>query len=139
MRIERRGWRELTPSAVDYQDPSIEVSVVMPCLNEVETLAVCITAAQTAFASSGIAGEVVVADNGSTDGSIELAVSLGVRVVAVEARGYGCALTGGIRAARGEYVVMGDADASYAFGEVPNSYYNLPAADTEIRWWPAAR
>lgn len=125
MRIERRGWRELTPSAVDYQDPSIEVSVVMPCLNEVETLATCITAAQVAFASSGIAGEVVVADNGSTDGSIELAVSLGVRVVAVEARGYGGALTGGIRAARGEYVVMGDADASYDFGEVPNFLVKL--------------
>ena len=119
MRIDRRGWRELSPVPIDYQDPSIEVSVVIPCLNEAETLATCIEAAQTAFKGGGIVGEVVVADNGSTDGSIELATGLGVRVIAVEAKGYGNALMGGIRSARGRFVVMGDADASYDFGEVP--------------------
>ena len=119
MRIDRRGWRELSPVPIDYQDPSIEVSVVIPCLNEAETLATCIEAAQTAFKGGGIVGEVVVADNGSTDGSIELATRLGVRVIAVEAKGYGNALMGGIRSARGRFVVMGDADASYDFGEVP--------------------
>ena len=119
MRIDRRGWRELSPVPIDYQNPSIEVSVVIPCLNEAETLATCIEAAQTAFKGGGIVGEVVVADNGSTDGSIELATGLGVRVIAVEAKGYGNALMGGIRSARGRFVVMGDADASYDFGEVP--------------------
>ena len=119
MRIDRRGWRELSPVPIDYQDPSIEVSVVIPCLNEAETLATCIEAAQTAFKGGGIVGEVVVADNGSTDGSIELATGLGVRVIAVEAKGYGNALMGGIRSARGRFVVMGDADASYDFGDVP--------------------
>lgn len=119
MRIDRRGWRELTPTPVDYQDPSYDVSVVIPCLDEAETLGGCIAAALGSFGAGGLRGEVVVADNGSTDGSIELAIAAGVRVIAVESRGYGNALMGGIRAARGRYVVMGDADLSYDFGEVP--------------------
>ncbi len=91
----------------------VELSVVMPCLNEAATLAVCIGKAQRALRDGGIAGEVVVADNGSQDGSPQIAASLGARVVSVPDRGYGSALLGGIAAARGEYVVMGDADDSY--------------------------
>jgi glycosyltransferase involved in cell wall biosynthesis len=96
-----------------------ELSIVMPCLNEAETLAACIGKAQRAIASAGISAEIIVADNGSTDGSQALAESLGARVVPVAARGYGSALMGGIEAARGRYVLMGDADDSYDFSEAP--------------------
>ncbi|HEX6629614.1 MAG TPA: glycosyltransferase family 2 protein, partial [Gemmatimonadaceae bacterium] len=115
-----------TPSAVRRLTPSyqprvaaVELSVVMPCLNEVETLASCIDKARRALEKSGIIGEIIVADNGSTDGSRELAASLGARVVEVPLRGDGAALMGGIEAARGKYILMGDADASYDFGELP--------------------
>jgi len=94
---------------------SIEVSVVMPCLNEAETLAVCIRKALGCLSENGISGEVIVADNGSTDGSQAIAEAEGARVVPVEAKGYGNALMGGIEAARGRYVIMGDADDSYDF------------------------
>lgn len=97
----------------------IEVSVVMPCLNEAETLEKCIVKAQRALREANIAGEVVIADNGSTDGSAEIAKGLGARVVNVRAKGYGNALMGGIAAASGKYVVMGDADDSYDFGHIP--------------------
>ena len=93
----------------------LEVSVVMPCLNEAQTLATCIRKARAALERLGVAGEVVVADNGSTDGSPELARREGARVVAVAEKGYGSALRGGIEAARGRYVIMGDADDSYDF------------------------
>jgi glycosyltransferase involved in cell wall biosynthesis len=93
----------------------VEVSVVMPCLNEAETLAVCIRKALSYFENSGIHGEVVIADNGSTDGSQQIAKENGARVVPVVERGYGSALQGGIAAARGRYVIMGDADDSYDF------------------------
>ena len=96
-----------------------EVSVVMPCLNEADTLATCIGKAQRALRDAGIDGEVIVADNGSTDGSQAIGQSLGARVVDVAAKGYGSALMGGIGAARGRYVIMGDADDSYDFLEVP--------------------
>jgi glycosyltransferase involved in cell wall biosynthesis len=96
-----------------------ELSVVMPCLNEADTLAICIEKAQRAMAEHDIAGEVIVADNGSTDGSQEIATELGARVVGVSERGYGNALMGGIAAARGRYVLMGDADDSYDFLELP--------------------
>jgi glycosyltransferase involved in cell wall biosynthesis len=98
---------------------TIEVSVVMPCLNEAETLETCIVKAQRALREANIAGEVVIADNGSSDGSVEIAERLGARVVNVRAKGYGNALMGGIAVARGKYVVMGDADDSYDFGHVP--------------------
>ena len=94
---------------------SIEVSVVIPCLNEAETLAVCIRKALVCLSENGISGEVIVADNGSTDGSQAIAEAEGARVVPVEAKGYGNALMGGIEAARGRYVIMGDADDSYDF------------------------
>jgi glycosyltransferase involved in cell wall biosynthesis len=97
----------------------IEVSVVIPCLNEADTLAVCIRKATAAMAQSGISGEVIVADNGSTDRSIDIANREGARVVRVAARGYGAALMGGIAAARGRFILMGDADDSYDFGEIP--------------------
>lgn len=93
----------------------VELSIVMPCLNESETLATCIRHALTFLADSGIAGEVVIADNGSTDRSREIALAEGARVVEVEERGYGAALSAGIASARGRYVAMGDADDSYDF------------------------
>ena len=96
----------------------IELSVVMPCLNEAETLETCIRKAQTALREANVSGEVIIADNGSTDGSIELAERLGARVVHVKAKGYGNALMGGIAAASGRYIVMGDADDSYDFGHI---------------------
>jgi len=102
-----------------------EVSVVMPCLNEADTLATCIVKAHRAFAEHGIAGEVVIADNGSTDGSQDIARNHGARVVPVAARGYGNALMGGIAAARGRFVIMGDADDSYDFLEVPRFVQKL--------------
>ena len=109
----------VTPARSDRTGGSCEVSVVIPCLNEADTLAVCIGKAQSSLRGAGIEGEIVVADNGSTDGSPGIAERLGARVVVVEARGYGSALMGGIAAARGRFVIMGDADASYDFGEIP--------------------
>jgi hypothetical protein len=87
----------------------------MPCLNEAETIAACITKAQSYLALSGVRGEIIIADNGSTDGSQRIAERLGARVVAIPLRGYGAALLGGIDAARGRFIVMGDADDSYDF------------------------
>lgn len=96
-----------------------EISVVMPCLNEARTLAGCIEEAADALASAGIFGEIVIADNGSTDGSQAIATSLGARVVPVAQKGYGHALRGGIEAAHGRYILMGDADGSYDFSHLP--------------------
>jgi glycosyltransferase involved in cell wall biosynthesis len=92
-----------------------ELTILMPCLNEARTLTGCIAKAQRFLEQYGISGEVLVADNGSTDGSIELATGLNARVVAVPVRGYGATLAAGIAAAKGEYVIMGDSDASYDF------------------------
>jgi len=122
------------PQAFDYAAGTMasdsgadqpEVSVVMPCLNEADTLATCIVKAHRAFAEHGIEGEVVIADNGSTDGSQDIARNHGARVVPVAARGYGNALMGGIAAARGRFVIMGDADDSYDFLEVPRFVQKL--------------
>ncbi|HSN13041.1 MAG TPA: glycosyltransferase family 2 protein, partial [Anaeromyxobacteraceae bacterium] len=97
---------------------SVELSVVIPCLNEAETLETCIRKAQGWIAGAGIAGEVVVGDNGSTDGSQEIARRCGARVIDVPVRGYGAALYHATREARGRYVVMGDADDSYDFSRL---------------------
>ena len=99
-------------------DP-VDVSVVIPCLNEANSIGICVEKAQKAFEEGKLRGEVVVADNGSTDGSVEIAQKFGARVIPVTQRGYGSALKAGIRAARGAFIVMGDADDSYDFGEVP--------------------
>lgn len=99
-------------------DEVCELTILMPCLNEAETIAICVTKARAYLALHDIDGEVLVADNGSTDGSQELATSHGARVVAVPERGYGAALIGGIRAARGRFVIMGDADDSYDFSNL---------------------
>jgi glycosyltransferase involved in cell wall biosynthesis len=106
------------PDLSDAAAP-LEVSVVMPCLNEADTVAACVGKARRALTEAGIVGEVIVADNGSTDASRELAETAGARVVPVAEKGYGAALMGGIAAASGRYVVMGDADESYDFLEVP--------------------
>lgn len=97
----------------------LEVSVVLPCLNEHETLEACIAKATAALNSAGIRGEVIVADNGSTDGSTEIAESAGARLVHIDDRGYGNALKGGIQAAHGTYVLMADSDDSYDFTHIP--------------------
>ncbi len=98
---------------------AVEVSVVMPCLNEAETLAICIQRATDALDRAGIAGEIIIADNGSNDGSQEIAKQAGARVIAVEAKGYGSALRGGIAAAQGRFIIMADSDNSYDFGDIP--------------------
>ena len=94
----------------------VELTILMPCLNESETLGICIAKAMDFLARSGIVGEVLIADNGSTDGSQTIAEALGARVVPIPTRGYGSALLGGIEAARGRFVIMGDSDDSYDFG-----------------------
>lgn len=94
---------------------TLELTILMPCLNEAETIGTCVRKAMDYLARSGIAGEVLVADNGSTDGSQAIAEALGARVVAVAERGYGAALIAGIAAARGRFVIMGDSDDSYDF------------------------
>jgi glycosyl transferase family 2 len=97
----------------------VEVSVVIPCLNEANSLAYCVDKAMKAFKAAGLSGEVVVADNGSTDGSIRIAEEHEARVIHVAERGYGAALRAGIAGSRGAFIIMGDADDSYDFSDVP--------------------
>jgi len=111
-------------SALRLTDPifaprDVEISIVMPCLNEADTIGVCVRKAMDTLRNNRIAGEVIVADNGSTDGSPAIARELGARVVTIREKGYGAALMGGISAARGKYILMGDADDSYDFREIP--------------------
>lgn len=106
------------PPTRTMDDPDIEVSIVMPCLNEAETIEVCIRKTLNCLAENGIRGEVVVADNGSEDGSIEIARRAGARVIHVKEKGYGAAVTAGFDAARGKYLIMGDADDSYDFSNL---------------------
>ena len=102
-------------AAPQAQADAVELTILMPCLNEAETIGICVWKAMRYLAGAGISGEVLIADNGSTDGSQTIAEGLGARVVPVPERGYGAALQGGIAAARGRYVIMGDADDSYDF------------------------
>ncbi|HEY0367907.1 MAG TPA: glycosyltransferase family 2 protein [Pyrinomonadaceae bacterium] len=106
---------QTTPSEITTDGNRTELSILMPCLNEAETLATCIEKAQKALEDLNVRGEIVIADNGSTDGSPEIASALGARVIHVAQKGYGSALVGGIKAARGKYIIMGDADDSYDF------------------------
>ena len=110
---------EREQSARTDMSQGVEVSVVIPCLNEANSLAYCVDKAVKAFRAAGLSGEVVVADNGSTDGSIQIAEQHGARVIRVAERGYGAALRAGIAGARGFFIIMGDADDSYDFTDVP--------------------
>lgn len=105
--------------AFKIEDSSIELSFVLPCLNEALTVESCVKECLAVIESCGIVGEVLIADNGSTDGSQEIAARAGAVVIPVLRRGYGSALIGGIRAARGKYILMGDCDLSYDFTEMP--------------------
>ncbi len=109
---------EPSPTAM-AQDTSVEVSIVLPCLNEADTVGACVEKAVRALRDANIHGEVIVADNGSTDGSQEIAAEQGARVVDIASRGYGEALKGGIAAARAQFIIMADADDSYDLLEVP--------------------
>lgn len=93
----------------------LELTILMPCLNEAETLADCMTKAKAFLKAENIAGEILIADNGSTDGSQQIAQINGARVISVQERGYGAAILAGIQAAQGRYIIMGDADGSYDF------------------------
>ena len=110
-------------------DGAIELTILMPCLNEAETLAICIDKACGYLERSGVIGEVLIADNGSTDGSQLIAEAHGARVVAIPERGYGAALIGGIHAARGRFVIMGDADDSYDFQNLDQMIERLRQGD----------
>jgi glycosyltransferase involved in cell wall biosynthesis len=115
-----RPFMNLSEDSAGAANPHpIDISVVLPCLNESETVGVCVSKALASLAAAGLSGEVIVADNGSTDGSIQVAQSAGARVVHVEQRGYGNALRGGIQAARGTYVLMADSDDSYDLTHIP--------------------
>ena len=113
-------WRRLLDSKVAVMPAatSTELTILMPCLNEAETVGKCVQKAHGFLRANGVTGEVIVADNGSTDGSQEIAERLGARVVAVVERGYGAALMAGIIQARGKYIIMGDADDSYDFTDL---------------------
>lgn len=116
----------MSPSTTELP---LELTVLMPCLNEARTISACVKEAREALAAAGIPGEVLIADNGSTDGSQQLALDAGARVVPVAQKGYGNALRGGIEAARGRFVLMGDADQSYDFGHLARFVERLRAGD----------
>ena len=111
--------KDIATQSFPRKGTTLEVSVVIPCLNEADTLEACIAKAQRALGEHRISGEIIVADNGSTDGSQAIATRMGARLVHVEAKGYGNALMDGIAAARGRFVIMGDADDSYDFLQLP--------------------
>jgi glycosyltransferase involved in cell wall biosynthesis len=108
----------MTDAAAGAAEPTLELTILMPCLNEAETLARCIRKARASIERLQLRAEVVIADNGSTDGSQAIATTEGARVVNVPVRGYGAALYYGTLAARGRYVIMGDADDSYDFSRI---------------------
>src|SRR4051812_38241480 len=116
-------------AAIQTEVGELELTVLMPCLDEAKTVALCVRKALDVCRAAGIAAEVLIADNGSADGSPELARAAGARVIHVKERGYGAALRAGIEAARGRFVVMGDADDSYEFEDVPRFLERLRAGD----------
>lgn len=125
---EHPATQPFAPSALATPtSPSIEISVIMPCLNEQETVATCVRKALDAIHAAAVSGEVIVADNGSIDNSAALAEAAGARVVTVAAKGYGSALRAGILAARGTYVLMADSDDSYDFGHLGRFLSDLVA------------
>jgi glycosyltransferase involved in cell wall biosynthesis len=107
----------------------LEVSILMPCLNEAETIGRCVDRARESIAKMDLHAEIVVADNGSTDGSVQIALAHGAKVALVEERGYGAAIRGGVAASSGRYIIMGDADESYDFGEISPILERLRAGD----------
>jgi glycosyltransferase involved in cell wall biosynthesis len=120
------------------QDSLVELSIVMPCLNEAETLRTCISKAALALREASISGEIIVSDNGSADGSQEIAIECGARLVEVDEKGYGSALRSGIAAARGKYVLMGDSDDSYDFSQAPRFLAELRSGSDLVmgnRFW----
>jgi glycosyltransferase involved in cell wall biosynthesis len=127
MRSTSARTQEYAVGQLDVMADPIELTILLPCLNEAETLAACLRKAQMGLERANVRGEVLVADNGSTDGSIEIAKRHGARVVHVRERGYGSALRGGVAAARGRYVIMGDADDSYDFLEIGGFVQKLRA------------
>ena len=112
-------------------DP-LQLTLLMPCLNEAETLARCIEKARLGLQRAGVPGEILIADNGSTDGSQAIAEKAGARVVSVKAKGYGSALIGGVRAAAGDWILMGDADDSYDFSDITGFVEKFQAGDELI-------
>ena len=110
----------------------MELTILMPCLNEAETVAICVHKARGFLKRTGIEGEVLVADNGSSDGSPELAREAGARVVRIERKGYGSALLGGIGAASGRFVIMADADDSYDFSRLDAFVDGLRTGNTMV-------
>src|SRR5262249_3235983 len=119
MRTERANEGSGTQAlGSDLLSQELELTILMPCLNEGETIATCIRKARSFLTRASVNGEILIADNGSTDGSQSIALDLGARVVDIPSRGYGAALLGGIAAARGRYIVMGDADDSYDFSKL---------------------
>lgn len=122
-------WPQVEQVSASFKLPAVELTILMPCLNEARTVAQCVAAAREFLRRTDTSGEVLVADNGSTDGSREIAEAAGARVVPVPERGYGAALLGGIAAAQGRYVIMGDADSSYDFAHLDAFVERLRSGD----------
>ncbi|MEM7474019.1 MAG: glycosyltransferase family 2 protein [Planctomycetota bacterium] len=125
------AWLQVDSKVTDETKP-VELSIVMPCLDEADTVGTCILKALHSLEKMGIRGEVIVADNGSRDDSVEIAESLGARVVHVDRPGYGAALMGGIEAAKGRYVLMGDADDSYDFSQAHKFYEQIKDGQADL-------
>jgi glycosyltransferase involved in cell wall biosynthesis len=132
LRFEMAAIAFMQDSIEAFDSSELELTILMPCLNEAETVASCVGKARSFLQRTGIQGEVLVADNGSTDGSPELARNAGARVIQVTAKGYGSALLGGLRAARGRFVIMGDADDSYDFSRLDGFVESLRSGDTMV-------